>query len=114
MFRIAHISDVHLGPLPPIKFYELAGKRLTGYLNWKLNRRSNLTNVYLDALINDLKSKPIDHIAITGDLINLSLPQEYKMAKTFLEQLGSPVNVTANCGKHDAYVPFAIQKSINH
>lgn len=113
MFRLAHISDVHLGPLPPVKFHQLAGKRITGYLNWKLNRKSVLAGDYLGGLIGDMQSKPIDHIAVTGDLINLSLPDEYDMASGFLKLLGEPENVTANCGNHDAYVPSALQRSID-
>lgn len=113
MFRLAHISDVHLGPLPPVKFHQLASKRITGYLNWKLNRKSVLAGDYLGGLIGDMQSKPIDHIAVTGDLMNLSLPDEYDMARGFLKLLGEPENVTANCGNHDAYVPSALQRSID-
>ncbi len=114
MFRIAHISDVHLGPLPPVKFHQLASKRITGYLNWKLNRKSVLAGDYLGGILAHIQSQPIDHIAVTGDLINLSLPDEYQTAKNFLKRLGEPENITVNCGNHDAYVPSAIQKSINH
>lgn len=114
MFRLAHISDIHLGPLPPVQFHQLASKRITGYLNWKLNRKSVLAGDYLGGIIGDIKSKPIDHIVVTGDLINLSLPDEYDLASNFLELLGEPENVTANCGNHDAYVPSALQRSIDH
>ena len=38
MFRLAHISDVHLGPLPPVTYRQLASKRITGYINWQRNR----------------------------------------------------------------------------
>ena len=113
MFRLAHISDIHLAPLPPVKFHQLAGKRITGYLNWKLNRKSVLAGDYLGGIIADIQSKPIDHIAVTGDLINLSLPAEYDLANSFLKLLGTPENVTANCGNHDAYVPSALQRSID-
>lgn len=113
MFRLAHISDIHLGPLPPVKLHQLAGKRITGYLNWKLNRKSVLAGDYLGGILGDIQSKPIDHIAVTGDLMNLSLPDEYQMAKNFLKILGDPENVTANCGNHDAYVPSALQRSLD-
>lgn len=113
MFRLAHISDVHLGPLPPVRFHQLAGKRITGYLNWKLNRKSVLAGDYLGGLIGDIQSKPIDHIVVTGDLMNLSLPDEYDMANGFLKLLGEPEKVTANCGNHDAYVPAALQRAID-
>ena len=38
MFRLAHLSDPHLGPLPKPKLRELASKRLTGYMNWRRGR----------------------------------------------------------------------------
>ena len=39
MFRLAHLSDIHLGPLPELSFRELASKRVTGWYNWQRNRR---------------------------------------------------------------------------
>ena len=114
MFRLAHISDIHLGPLPPVRFHQLAGKRITGYINWKLNRKDILASDYLGGIISDIQSKPIDHIVVTGDLINLSLPDEYEMANNFLKRLGTPKNVTANCGNHDAYIPGALQRSLDN
>lgn len=113
MFRLAHISDVHLGPLPAVRFHQLFNKRITGYLNWKLNRKNILAGDYLGALLGDLQSKLIDHIVVTGDLMNLALPDEYDLAQGFLKILGTPKTVTANCGNHDAYVPGALQRSID-
>ncbi|TIO72439.1 MAG: metallophosphoesterase, partial [Mesorhizobium sp.] len=34
MLRLAHISDVHLGPLPDVTYRDLASKRVLGYVNW--------------------------------------------------------------------------------
>lgn len=113
MFRLAHISDIHLGSLPKVKFHQLISKRITGYLNWKLNRKGTLAGGYLNEIVEDIKSKPVDHIAVTGDLVNLSLPDEFEPAHQFLQKLGSPENITANCGNHDAYVPGAIKRSIS-
>ncbi|TIR95677.1 MAG: metallophosphoesterase, partial [Mesorhizobium sp.] len=33
MLRLAHISDVHLGPLPDVTYRDLASKRVLGYVN---------------------------------------------------------------------------------
>ena len=38
MITLAHISDIHLAPLPPVRWRELLNKRITGYLNWRLTR----------------------------------------------------------------------------
>ncbi len=111
MFRLAHISDVHLAPLPQPGFSQLFNKRITGYLNWQ-RRKHNLVEGILERLVEDLKSKQPDHLAITGDLINLSLPAEIENAAKFLEQTGDPDWITAIMGNHDAYVAGAREKAI--
>src|SRR3546814_12778538 len=40
MFKLAHISDPHLGPLPPVRVAELLNKRFFGWLSWVLRRRA--------------------------------------------------------------------------
>ncbi len=42
MTTLAHMSDIHLAPLPPVKWTELLNKRITGYLNWRLRRHNTL------------------------------------------------------------------------
>src|SRR5262249_37734972 len=51
-----------------------------------------------------LKGHSPDHIAVTGDLINLSLAGEYAPASAWLERLGQPQQVTVVPGNHDTYV----------
>ena len=38
MITLAHISDIHLAPLPPVQADDLLNKRITGFLNWKMKR----------------------------------------------------------------------------
>ncbi len=112
MFRLAHLSDIHLAPLPRPSWAELASKRITGYLNWKLNRKDALQNQVLDGLIAHLKAAKPDHIALTGDLINLGLDGEISRARDWLEKLGSPRDVSMVPGNHDAYVPGALAAAV--
>jgi 3',5'-cyclic AMP phosphodiesterase CpdA len=115
MFLLAHLSDPHLGSLPRPRLSELAGKRAIGFLNWHRKRRSLHREEVLAALIVDLKSsEPPDHIAVTGDLINISLEAEYAPARSWLAALGSPANVTIVPGNHDAYVGAAASHSARH
>ena len=107
MFRLAHISDPHLGPLPSPTLAQLASKRIFGYINWRRNRKGVLTNSTLDALIDDMRRQAPDHLAVTGDLVNLALPAEITNARKWLETLGTPEDVSAIPGNHDAYVPRA-------
>jgi 3',5'-cyclic AMP phosphodiesterase CpdA len=111
MFRLAHLSDVHLGPLPDVYYRELASKRITGYVNWQRNRRRHMRDSILDAIVADLKSSRPDHIAVTGDLVNLALDREIEMARLWLELLGTPHDVSIIPGNHDAYVPGALDKA---
>jgi 3',5'-cyclic AMP phosphodiesterase CpdA len=106
MFVLAHLSDVHLALRP--RPYQLAGKRGLGYINWHRSRKYIHRRETLDAITRDLKTIAADHIAVTGDLVNLSLPIEYAAARAWLETLGPPRDVTAIPGNHDAYVPRAL------
>src|SRR5213076_1164614 len=45
-----------------------------------------------------------DHIAITGDLLNLALEAEFAPSLAWLESVGTPDRVTVIPGNHDAYV----------
>ncbi|MDQ0327540.1 3',5'-cyclic AMP phosphodiesterase CpdA [Rhodopseudomonas julia] len=107
MFRLAHISDVHLPALPQPRLRELASKRIIGYVNWRQNRKQAMTEGSLDLLTADIVEADPDHIVVTGDLTNLALRQEFENARLWLQALGPPTKVTAIPGNHDAYVPRA-------
>lgn len=103
IFLLAHVSDVHLAPMPRFPVAELTVKRALGGANWLRNRRHVHVRAVLDMLVADLKAQKPAHIAVTGDLVNLGLPGEHAAALTWLESLGSPDHVTAIPGNHDAY-----------
>jgi 3',5'-cyclic AMP phosphodiesterase CpdA len=103
-FTLAHLSDPHLPPLPRPRPTELAGKRVFGYLNWTRNRHRYQRRDVLDVLVSDLQAQVPDHIAITGDLVNLALEAEFAPARAWLEDIGPPERVTVVPGNHDAYV----------
>ena len=103
MFVLAHLSDPHLGPLPKPRLSELIGKRATGFLNWQRKRRFVHRGDVLARIVADLQAQAPDHIAVTGDLANISLAGEYAPARVWLESLGSPADVTLVPGNHDAY-----------
>src|SRR5690606_34575541 len=52
-----------------------------------------------------------DHIAVTGDLVNLALDAELEMASLWLESLGPVERVSLVPGNHDAYVPGALDRA---
>jgi 3',5'-cyclic AMP phosphodiesterase CpdA len=108
-FLLAHLSDPHLGPLPRPQIGELANKRALGLINWQRNRRAVHRADVLERVVADLKAQQPDHVAVTGDLINLSLAGEYPPARVWLETLGPAAEVTLVPGNHDAYVRGAAQ-----
>jgi 3',5'-cyclic AMP phosphodiesterase CpdA len=103
-FTLAHLSDPHLPPLPQPRLSELAGKRVFGYLNWTRNREKFYRRDVLDALVSDMLAQSPDHIAVTGDLVNLALEAEFAPSLAWLESVGEPNRVTVIPGNHDTYV----------
>jgi 3',5'-cyclic AMP phosphodiesterase CpdA len=103
-FTLAHLSDLHLSSLDGVKLRELLSKRMLGYVSWRLRRRHEHRADVLDALRADLQAEHPDHIAVTGDLTHLGLPQEFRDASSWLARLGAPDRITVIPGNHDAYV----------
>ena len=114
MFVLAHLSDPHLGPLLAPRLRELLGKRATGFINWRRKRHRIHRGDVLARIVADLKAQAPDHIAVTGDLVNISLPGEYPPALAWLASLGPPHGVTLVPGNHDIYVREAARLAQLH
>jgi 3',5'-cyclic AMP phosphodiesterase CpdA len=114
MFVLAHLSDPHLGPVPLPRLHELTGKRALGYMNWHRRRFVRHRPEALEALVKDLCAAGPDHVAVTGDLVNISLEKEFPPARAWLAQLGPPHDVSMVPGNHDAYVRDAIDHPASH
>lgn len=106
MFALAHLSDPHL-PLPRPEPDSLLSKRVLGYLSWLRRRKAIHRPDVLAGLVADLKAQAPDHVALTGDLCNISLPEEFRRAARWLHELGPPDRVSVVPGNHDAYVAVA-------
>jgi 3',5'-cyclic AMP phosphodiesterase CpdA len=107
MFTLAHLSDWHLASQP--RLVELAGKRGLGFINWQRGRKYIHRPDVLEAITRDVKTQDVGHIAVTGDLVNLSLADEYARARAWLATLGTARDVTVVPGNHDVYVRAAAQ-----
>jgi 3',5'-cyclic AMP phosphodiesterase CpdA len=114
LFTLAHLSDIHLSPMPRARRRDLFGKRVLGYVNWHRGRKLVHRRDVLDVLTRDLAERGPDHIAVTGDLVNLGLPEEFVLAAEWLRQLGPPERVTAIPGNHDAYVRLHPERGTAH
>jgi 3',5'-cyclic AMP phosphodiesterase CpdA len=105
LFTLAHLSDPHL-PMPTARAAELLNKRATGYLNWWRNRVRLHVPEALAGIVADIKAMQPDHIALTGDLVNVALPEEFRRAAEWLRAFDSPERITVIPGNHDVYVPI--------
>ncbi|MFM9975351.1 MAG: metallophosphoesterase family protein [Beijerinckiaceae bacterium] len=101
---LAHLSDPHVGPIHPPRLRELAGKRLTGYLNWKRGRGIIHNMDMLERITVDMLAQKPDHVALTGDLVNLGLESEFVTAQRYVSRVGEADFVSIVPGNHDAYV----------
>jgi 3',5'-cyclic AMP phosphodiesterase CpdA len=111
---LAHLSDPHISCMEDITARDLVSKRLFGYLRWKLHRGAEHGSGVMSALQSDLMQTKPDHIAVTGDLTHLGLPAEFKKARQWLQELGSPSQVTVVPGNHDAYVKLIRHQTMDH
>ena len=101
---LAHLTDAHIGPLPRVLRRELMSKRITGYINFKVGRDRVHDMDVLARLVADMLAHRPDHIAMTGDILNIGLQAEFPLARAWLETLGAPEQVSFAPGNHDAYV----------
>jgi 3',5'-cyclic AMP phosphodiesterase CpdA len=109
MFRLAHLTDPHVGPLPRVRLRQLMSKRFTGWLNWHRGRQGSHDMEILAALVSDMREREPDHIVCTGDVCNIGLPSEWATSRVFLEGLGTAEGVSFVPGNHDAYVPGSLE-----
>lgn len=102
--RLAHLTDLHL-PIPSApRARDLLSKRVLGYLSWMRTRRFRHQTPALQAIVDDCRRQNPDFTAISGDLVNISLPVEFFNANQWLAENFEP-SVAALCpGNHDAYV----------
>jgi 3',5'-cyclic AMP phosphodiesterase CpdA len=108
VFRLAHVTDPHFrgaGGVAGVGLGDLGGKRVVGAVNLVVNRTRKHKMELLEALREDLRAQAVDHVALTGDLSNISIDAEWQAALRWLTALGAAADaVTVIPGNHDAYV----------
>lgn len=114
MFTLAHLSDPHIGPIltPPLR--ELINKRGLGLINWYRKRHRHHSVDVLRDIVRDMQAQRPGHIAVTGDLVNISLDTEFARAARWLGEVGAPQDVTLTPGNHDAYIRRAAGHAAEH
>lgn len=105
MFRIAHVSDLHVLSVAGVEWRKiLFNKRITGHANLVLRRGRVHRRAYLLAVLEAAAARA-DHVVVTGDITNLALESEYEEARALLEGMARSVEVTVVPGNHDIYLP---------
>jgi 3',5'-cyclic AMP phosphodiesterase CpdA len=110
MFRLAHVTDPHFRGFAGLSPGDLASKRAVGLANLIINRTRKHKMALLEALRIDLRAQAPDHLALTGDLANVSLDGEWRAALAWIDMSGVPPEaITVIPGNHDAYVPKVVE-----
>lgn len=103
-FCLAHFSDPHLSHTPRLNWRQRLSKRQLSAWSWQRSRQRAQQGGILEALVGEVRASQCDHIAITGDITNFSLAEEFTAAMRWLEDFGAPDRVTVVPGNHDALV----------
>lgn len=81
--------------------HDVLSKRVLSYISWNRKRRFLHSPDVLARVMDDIAAYAPDHVAVTGDIVNLSLKAEFDRSLSWLEKLGTPQNVTVIPGNHD-------------
>jgi 3',5'-cyclic AMP phosphodiesterase CpdA len=112
-FRLGHISDPHFRGFAGATPLDFLGKRAAGMVNLLVHRRRQHKMELLAALQTALKAHALDHLAITGDLSNVSLEGEWREALRWIDGYGAPADkITVIPGNHDCYVEEVVRSRI--
>jgi 3',5'-cyclic AMP phosphodiesterase CpdA len=110
VFRLAHVTDPHFRGFAGVSWSDFVGKRVVGAFNLVVNRTRKHKMELLEVLREDLRAQAVDHVALTGDLSNISIEAEWQSALAWLTALGAPAEaVTVIPGNHDAYVRDVVE-----
>ncbi|HQC51705.1 MAG TPA: metallophosphoesterase [Lentisphaeria bacterium] len=103
--RIVHFSDLHLGVFPPAIF-SLPAKCFLGAANYWLHRRRHFRPEMIARLAERLPALAPDLVICTGDLVNISIPEEFALARKQLQPIldWAGERFVYVPGNHDAYV----------
>ena len=104
-FTLLHISDPHFHRLPR-KPAQWLGKRGLGALNLIFRRARLHPLERAERLVRQLDGMDWQHLAITGDITQLALEEEFALARRMLAPLleRGVDRVTVLPGNHDRYV----------
>jgi 3',5'-cyclic AMP phosphodiesterase CpdA len=108
----AHVSDLHLPFEPQLTPGQRFSKRQLSVWSWRRRRGIQRPEI-LDALLADVRDRHPDHVVVTGDITNFSLPGEFAGAAGWLAGLAKPGSLSVVPGNHDALVEVAPEDGLS-
>ncbi len=111
-FTLAHVSDLHLPFEPRLTLRQRLSKRQLSALSWHRRRHLHRPEI-LDALVEDVRAAAVDHVVVTGDITNFSLPDEFRQAAVWLSALAPAGALSLVPGNHDALVRVAATEGLD-
>lgn len=110
---LAHVSDLHLPFEPQLSLAQRFSKRQLSAWSWRRRRHLQRPEI-LEALAADLRAHAPDHVVVTGDITNFSLPGEFRSAAAWLSSLILPERLSLVPGNHDALVGVDPDEGFGH
>jgi 3',5'-cyclic AMP phosphodiesterase CpdA len=109
LFVLAHVTDPHFRGFAGAGLADFINKRALGTLNLLVNRTRKHKMELLEALREDMRAQAPDHLALTGDFANVSLPGEWRAALAWIDRCGlEPAAISVIPGNHDAYIESVV------
>lgn len=109
--KIGHISDLHIFAMDDVRPRRFLNKRLVGGTNLLFHRSKAHSPEVVQIALERLDDEGVDHIAISGDITNLALDEEFEEAERIIGQLDDAyARVSVVPGNHDYYVPDVLER----
>lgn len=112
--KLAHFSDIHVTLSPLGAGPGLSGKRLAGTANYYVGGRGRHfrgAEGRIERLLADVDRSEPDHVLCTGDVTQMSWPEEFRRAASlFGARLDHPELYTVLPGNHDRYTKQASEE----
>jgi len=93
---------------------DFALKRTLGVMNWRLNRHRLHSPAVALAIAADIVRNAPDHVALTGDIVNVAAEEEFVAAARWMKAFGEPGWISFVPGNHDTYVRMNWESGLFH
>lgn len=93
---------------------DFALKRTIGMVNWRLNRHRLHSPAVALAIAADIVRNAPDHVALTGDIVNVAAQEEFVAAARWMKAFGAPDWISFVPGNHDTYVRMSWESGLAH